>query len=225
MRAMTLARKPHGHSEVDLCERCHALWFDTFESLQLTAEATLTLFREVHGAAAPARAALPTHLPCPRCRATLVDTQDVQRTTRFRYWRCPRAHGRFTPFTHFLREKNFLRPLTAAQLDRLKSHIRTIRCSGCGAPVELARDMVCRYCRAPIEALDPEAVNATLSALTTEAMNHKRIDVDRLADAILGARPTSDRESRVAVDLSGTGTLVDLVGAGLAFVVDAIDDR
>src|SRR5690606_15483362 len=90
MRAMTLERRPHGHGEIDLCDGCHAIWFDSFESVQLTPDATLQLFREVHGAAAPARRAMPTHMPCPRCRASLLDTQDMQRTTRFSYWRCPR---------------------------------------------------------------------------------------------------------------------------------------
>jgi hypothetical protein len=35
---------------------------------------------------------------------------------RFSYWRCPDEHGRLTPFFQFLREKQFVRSLTPAEL-------------------------------------------------------------------------------------------------------------
>ena len=95
-------------------------------------------------------------------------TQDVQRSTRFSYWRCPHRHGRFTPFVQFLREKNFVRALSPAELATLKLHVRTVRCSGCGAPVDLGRDMVCRYCRGSVEALDPDVVETTCSTRYAE---------------------------------------------------------
>lgn len=220
MRAMEVERTPHGRSEVDLCDACHALWFDAYESVRLTPAATIALFREVHGAAAPARRALPEPMPCPRCRATLVATQDLQRTTRFSYWRCPRSHGRFTPFVQFLREKSFVRALSAAEIERLKAHVRTVRCSGCGAPVELGRDMACRYCRAPIEALDPDAVAETLKRLDAAERRRTTIDVDQLADALLGQSPRPAWQARAA-DVS-TGFDIDLVGNGIAFVVSAL---
>lgn len=223
MRALSLARKPHGHCEIDLCDACHALWFDAFESVALTPESTLALFREVHGAAAPAREGLPTHMPCPRCRASLADTHDMQRNTRFRYWRCPRGHGRFTPFMHFLREKDFVRPLSAAEIMRLKAHIRTIRCTGCGAPIELARDMVCRYCRAPIEALDPDAIQANIATLSSAAAKRKSIDVDALADAILGSPSGPRPHEALAVYPPVLSSPIDLVGAGIELIVDGFE--
>jgi hypothetical protein len=220
MRALRFDVTPHGASDVDLCDRCHALWFDPFESVRLTPAATLALFREVHGAAAPERRALPATLPCPRCRATLAPTHDLQRATRFTYWRCPKAHGRFTPFVQFLREKSFVRPLSAAEIERLKPHVRTVRCSGCGAAVDLSRDMVCRYCRAPIEALDPNAVAEAVATLARAEQRRSTLDVDGLADAILAQhrRPAwQDRTLGLA-----PGVDVDLIGAGLSLVLSSL---
>ncbi len=165
MRAVAVARTPHGECDVDLCDRCHALWFDAFESAQLAPAAILALFREVARAPDPSRRALPSSMRCPRCRSMLANTQDLRHDTRFGYWRCPKGHGRLTPFVQFLREKAFIRPLSQQELARLKEHVRSIRCSGCGASVELARDMVCRYCGVPVEALDPDALARTVAAL------------------------------------------------------------
>jgi hypothetical protein len=218
MRTLDLERTPHGRNAVDLCERCHGLWFDAFESVRLTPAATLQLFREVHGAAAPQRRGLPSHLPCPRCRASLTPTQDLQRTTRFSYWRCPRGHGRYTPFVQFLREKDFVRPLSPAEIEKLKVHVRSVQCSGCGAPVELARDMVCRYCRAPVEALDADAVARTLATLHHAERRRTTIDVERLAGALLAHPPPT---GGLAAGFVG-GVDVDLIGTGIGLVLSAL---
>jgi hypothetical protein len=221
MRALVLGRKPHGESVVDLCDGCHALWLDTHESVQLTPGAIVSLFREVSSAGAPTRRALPAALHCPRCGASLAQTQDLRHSTRFSYWRCTKGHGRFTPFVQFLREKDFIRPLTPAELERLKAHFRTIRCSGCGAPVDLARDMVCSFCRAPVEALDPAAVATTLKSLGDAETKRTTVDVDALADAIIAShrRPPLHRVSEaLSVDAG------DLISAGVAIVLAAVDD-
>jgi hypothetical protein len=221
MRALALSRTPHGESVVDLCDDCHALWFDRHESVQLTPGAIVSLFHEVQGRAAPARRGLPERMRCPRCRGELARTQDLRHTTRFTYWRCTAGDGRFTPFVQFLREKSFIRPLTTAEIERLKAHVRTIRCSGCGAPVDLARDMVCSFCRAPVEALDPDAVATTLRSLDDAEDKRKRVDVDALADAIIAAhrRPPRASASNWALDV-GTA---DLIGAGLSILTGGID--
>lgn len=221
MRALSLGRKPLGECVVDLCERCHALWLDAHESVQLTPGAIVTLFREVSAAGAPARRALPAAMQCPRCKASLMQTRDLRHSTRFSYWRCAKGHGRFTPFVQFLREKDFIRPLTPAELERLKAQVRTIRCSGCGAPVDLARDMVCSFCRAPVEALDPAAVATTLKTLDEAEAKRRTIDVDALADAVIAShrRPTAARGlESLGVDAG------DLISAGVAIVVAALRD-
>ncbi len=228
MRALAVARTPHGECVVDLCEGCHALWFDAFESVQLTPGAILALFREVTNAAAPVRRPLPTPLRCPRCRSTLQETRDVRHVTRFSYWRCTKGHGRFTPFVQFLREKDFVRPLSPAELERLKAHVKTIRCSGCGAPVALARDMACRYCGAPVEALDPAAIARALASLQVkEARGPGGAPEARIGAVPAGPFPGAPR----LPDASGwpPAALVasggDLIAAGLAALVDALDRR
>lgn len=203
MRALALERSPHGKAVVDLCGRCHALWFDAFESVQLTPGATLALFDAVRAAGEPARAEQAS-LACPRCRASLVETRDLRNTTRFAYWRCPRGHGRYTPFVQFLREKDFLRPLTPRELERLRQQVGSVRCSGCGAPVDLARDARCTYCAGPIEVLDAGAAAATLLTLEGDAAPRAQVDVDRLAGAIVRANAGRTRAD-APLDLIGSG--------------------
>jgi Transcription factor zinc-finger len=206
MAPRVLERTPHGEVVVDLCVRCHALWFDAFESVRLTPAATVALFEAVRAAEEPVRAELQS-LACPRCRAGLVETHDVRHTTRFVYWRCPRGHGRFTPFVQFLREKDFLRPLAPREIERLKVHVRTIRCTGCGAPVDLSRDARCAYCAGPIEAFDVGAAAATVRALEDRTAARARIDVDGLAEALLGAGASRPRAGH-PLDLVETGLRV-----------------
>lgn len=212
MRALTFARALHGDAAVDLCDGCHALWLDAFESVSLTPEAIVALIREVNRRARAPRA-LPGSLPCPRCRTTLAATQDVRHATRFSYWRCPKGHGRFTPFLQFLREKDFVRPLAPAELARLRAHVAQVRCSGCGAPVDLARDMACTFCRAPLEVLDPEAVAKAVESLDRAIARRETVGVDALV-ATLAADQRVAPQSPVALDL---------IGAGVALVVAALD--
>ena len=95
---------------------------------------------------------LATRLQCARCDLRLIDTHDRQRDTPFRYWRCGRRHGRFITFFDFLREKDFVRPLTPAQVAELRAQVRSVNCSNCGAPIDLqhvqrVRAIAGRRCR------------------------------------------------------------------------------
>lgn len=217
MKSLALGCKPHGETTIDVCEGCHALWFDAFESVQLMPAAILELFRAVNAAKPPARRSLPSTMACPRCRRSLAETNDIRHSTRFTYWRCAQGHGRLTPFVQFLREKDFVRPLSPAEIERLRMHIRTIRCSGCGAAVDLKRDMVCSFCRSPIEALDPKAVAETLGALASAEAKRKHVDVDALADAILASQRQPVREPWSLADFDGAAA--DLVTAGASLLL------
>lgn len=216
MRSLELDRKPDGTVTIDLCGTCQALWFDSFESAQLTPRATLELFRFIHATTPEMRRAMPADLPCPRCETLLALTHDLQHATRFVYYRCRYGHGRFTPFFQFLREKNFVRPLDAAELARLKESVRTIRCASCGAPVDIERSTVCPYCQAPITALDPDAVDKALRELDAAEQNRTTPDPDKIGDSIVAlARLESEMEQarkRERADIVG----IDLVGLGLS---------
>jgi rubrerythrin len=164
MAALVLERQPQGTVTVDVCGTCGGLWFDASESPQLSRAATRELLAHVAALGTTQRA--PVSPPaCPRCGKRLAHAHDVQRTTRFAYWRCASGHGRFTPFAQFLREKDFVRPLGPEELARLRALIGSIRCSGCGAPVDLGHHAACPYCGCAIEGLDPEAIRRTLASL------------------------------------------------------------
>ena len=215
MRSLELERKPLGTLTIDYCRDCQALWFDAFESVQLTPGATLDLFGAIRAATPVDRKPLPATLACPRCREPMRLTQDVQKTTRFSYHRCPYGHGRFTPFFQFLREKDFVRPLPAVELARLKSYVRVVRCSSCGAPIDLATQTACNYCRAPIAVLDSEAVARTVTSLGEAERRRTAIDPVAVADGLFTAsRYQREFERQTAGPFGPTGTL-DLIDTGL----------
>jgi len=223
MRPQRLASKLGGELTVDLCADCQAIWFDAYESTQLAPGATLQLYEAIRTARPATRNALPATLPCPRCTLPLALTQDLQHTTRFSYYRCTGGHGRFTPFAQFLREKDFIRAPTPAELARLRATIRQISCSSCGAPIDLERDTACPYCRAPIAILDPDAVAATVRTLEAAEATRTSVDVGALVDAMLDAQ----REARGSPSWSvmshpGSSATVDLVRLGLDVVASML---
>jgi hypothetical protein len=207
---------------LDLCFPCSALWFDGYESLLLAPGAILTLFTLIHEHRGEQQARALARPACPRCHVGLVETHDRQRHVAFRYWRCPDEHGRLTTFVEFLREKDFVRPLAPAEHAELKARVRTVRCDGCGAPVDLERGSTCAYCRAPVSTLDPANVERVVREL--EAAEEKR----RTVDPTLPARLVMDRmavdeffrrihsESGRGLEL---GAGLDLVGAGIGAVL------
>jgi endogenous inhibitor of DNA gyrase (YacG/DUF329 family) len=216
MEPQHLPKKLQGEATVDMCRGCQALWFDSGESTQLTPGATLALFDVIRKSAPASGRALPARLPCPRCTRSLEVTHDLQRTTRFTYYRCSGGHGRFTPFVQFLREKDFIRPVSPGELARLKAVIRIVNCSSCGGPVDLATDAACPYCRAPIAMLDSDAVNATVRALESAENRRAMIDVDALVDGMLAANRNAPATGWQVLDADADAGLgVDLVHLGL----------
>ena len=155
---------------VDLCLPCQAFWFDARESLQLAPASTLTLFQIIGDKAAagrPAAAGSGPTPPCPRCRVPLRLTRDMQRNTRFEYLSCPRGHGRLTTFFNFLREKNFITPMSAAQIAELRRTVAAVNCSNCGAPVDLATGSACGHCGSPLSMLDMAQAGRLIEQLRT----------------------------------------------------------
>jgi hypothetical protein len=213
MRPLELAREPLAPLRLDACDNCQALWLDATESQQLTPGALIEVFRAISASRPEARAAFPALLPCPRCTTPLTLTRDVNQTTRFTYYRCRRGHGRFTPYAQFLREKNFIRPLDASEVTRLRATVSTVRCVSCGGPVALDRSAVCPYCGAPVMLLDPDAVGKALAALDTAEARRKETK-PLTGDGVI-AIANVERElarNRQAFD-SEYG--IDLISAGL----------
>ena len=77
--------------EIDACETCQAFWFDSSESPRLSPASTLKLFSLIAETLPRRSGSVARVLKCPRCRSRLLDTQDMQRNTRFSYSRCPQG--------------------------------------------------------------------------------------------------------------------------------------
>jgi hypothetical protein len=155
MRELDLEAVLGRRVSISLCVRCRAFWFEPFESLHLSRAATLELFHLISSISDPAGPSpLPAVCVCPRCATRLVHTFDRQRNTRFEYLRCTRDHGRFTRFVDFLKEKDFVRRLSREQISELRRTLPTVRCSGCGASIDLGERSVCEHCGAAVSMLD-----------------------------------------------------------------------
>lgn len=163
----------HGQDiEIDICFACHVLWFDKRESIQLSPRGTLDLFQVLHEHRDDPRHSLRDRQSCPRCRRRLALQRDIGKSGRFTYYACPERHGRLTPFSEFLKEKRFVRELTPAEEQRLRAEVKNVQCSGCGAPVDVAKGFRCGHCGSPLTVLDADAVAKTMREL--EAADARR---------------------------------------------------
>jgi hypothetical protein len=204
--------------EINACAPCNLFWFDRLESIRLTPKSVLALFQYI-GEAGRARNTLASLFNCPRCAAALLLTYDLQRATRFTYWRCRNGHGHLTTFHQFLREKNFIRAPSSAELARLRATVRQISCSQCGAPIDLETDTACTHCGAPIALIDPDGVTKALRDLaadshataTPDPEATRRTLSDAQIDAILGLaalREPDRRDDLVSAGAAAIGALV-----------------
>lgn len=212
MASRTLEARLGRSVAIDLCPPCQLLWFDQGESLQLAPSSTLELFRVIgeQGAAGPRPQ--PAETACPRCGARLALAHDRQRNTRFQYWRCPAGHGRLTSFFDFLREKDFVRPLSREQIERLRSSVDSVSCSNCGAPVDLARGSACSHCGSPLSMLDLEQAGRLVAQLREADRADKQVDPTLPLDL---ARARREVETAFAEFEKQPEWTLD-VGAGLA---------
>lgn len=202
--------------EVDVCKPCQSLWFDERENLQLTPGATLALFRLIGEHVAKPSQAEADLAKCPRCRGRLRKTQDMQRSTRFEYLRCPNGHGRLETFFDFLKEKDFVRPLTPQQVAKLRENIQMVNCSNCGAPIDLATGSECTHCGSPLSMLDLKQAETLVAQLREADRPDKPVDpalplalarARRETDAAFAGLPGHDiwLEQDIAFGLVGAG--------------------
>jgi Zn-finger nucleic acid-binding protein len=217
MEAQTLTGHNGRPVTIDLCFPCQSLWFDTHESLALTPASTLTLFRvigEHTGRPSPTAAELAR---CPRCKGRLRLTTDMQRHTRFQYLRCPNNHGRLTTFLEFLKEKQFIRALTAPQIAELRANVQTLNCSNCGAPVDLAKASACGHCGSPLSMLDLTQAQALVEQLQKADRSGQPIDPALPLNLERARRQTEANFAGLVRDTSFLNDISanDLVSAGL----------
>jgi hypothetical protein len=225
MQVETYARKSEGRVELDFCFSCQAIWFDAYESSALTPGAVMALFEAIHKRKDAQPRPLADVCRCPRCRKALVLTHDLQRSNRLTYHRCAEGHGRLSTFYQFLREKNFIRSLTRGEIEKLRAVVHQVRCTGCGAPVNLERDAACTFCRAPIAILDADAVTRALAALSAEEKRSREIDPQAAIDSLLAGQRShrAGGGTRRAYDFQparpdwNTTDVVDLVGEVIDF--------
>ncbi len=195
MEAHRFERKLTGDTELDLCFACQGIWFDEHESPRLAPSGVIELFKLIHEHRNDQRLPLSSPLSCPRCHERLIPSQDRVKSGLFNYQRCGQ-HGRFITFSQFMIEKGFVRQLNGAEIKELKARIGIVRCTGCGAPVDIRKDSACTHCRAPIAILDPQAVEAALAGYQQAALKQRApTDPTVLAEAILfSERERSQRQ-------------------------------
>ncbi|MBL8516323.1 MAG: zf-TFIIB domain-containing protein [Betaproteobacteria bacterium] len=230
MLVESIPREYSGEIVLDICYHCHVIWFDQFESAALPPAGVMALFRKLHQHDADARLPLAQRMTCSRCPAPLAEAQDFVKAGRITYHRCPAGHGRLTSFVQFLREKQFVRTLTAPEINQLKATVKQVKCSSCGGPIDLARDSACGYCRAPISVLDAEAVEKALAKLSAAEAKRGQVDPEKLA----ALQKEDEKRRRELARMSGAGqghggmwqdtsgggvNTVDLVAGGIAILV------
>lgn len=208
---------------IDLCYPCRSIWFDGLELLQLSPGSTLRLLTLVHEHRDEERPLPAGTGRCPRCRAPLAPTADLQRGTRFHYARCPEDHGRLMTFFEFLRAKSFIRPLSAGEVAELRQKLHVVACSNCGAPIDIEKGAACGYCRAPLSMLDPGQLERTVAELRAEEERRQTVDPQLAARLVLD-RLTVERSlgpTQAPTGARGHG----LLDAGLDALLEVLRPR
>jgi len=207
--------------QIDLCPACRAIWFDRFEDIQLSPAATLKIFGIISEPSSASAAPWPAGVGCPRCSARLLYTHDIQRNTKFQYWRCDAGHGRLMSFMDFLRAKDFVRPLTPQQIEELRQNVQTINCSNCGGTIDLAKDSVCAHCGSAVSMLDLKQMAKTIGQLQAAAAGRQAIADAETARASAPARD-ADLDAVIAAIRARGGDNPSLVETGFSVLADLL---
>ena len=215
MQTIAVDSRTAGHIDIDVCTQCCVIWFDHADSAQLAPTAVVELFKIVNACSDKPRLPLAVALPCPRCKVRLKLTRDICKAGPISYYRC-HAHGRLTPFYQFLREKQFIRHLTAVEIGQLRVDVKQIKCSGCGGAINLEKDTACSYCGAAIAVLDADAVIKAMEVWAAAAESRRHSSPEEISEAALRLAAThsqlSEKRSHCLPDvLSGHSPNGDLL--------------
>ena len=213
------------HVAIDICHACQSFWFDTHESATLSPGSTLKLFRIIGAKITRPDRSNADLAKCPRCKSRLRRTHDLQRTTKFEYLSCPHAHGRLTTFFDFLREKDFIRPLTPHQIEELRRNVQSVNCANCGAPVDLTSGSACTHCGSPLSMLDLKQMAQTIDHLQTAASAGQAPADATQADAPQ-REPVNIDALMLALKAEGRASSVpNLIETGLSLLGDLLRKR
>jgi len=169
MSSMSLEGHQGRPVAIDLCRSCKAFWFDKYENLQIAPASTLRLMKLIGELEPAGSVSFSASVRCPRCSDPLSATRDMVRNIYFSYWRCKNRHGHFIRFFEFLREKNFIRPLSPQQIESLRHHVQMLNCSNCGAPIDLSINSACGHCGTAISIVDMQQSQELLEQLRQAA--------------------------------------------------------
>ena len=223
MTSMTVNGQLGRPLSFSVCVPCQSFWFEMFKALQLGPASTLQLMKFIGDnslAAKPKSAALKR---CPQCGDQLLLTHDWQRNTKFNYWRCPQDHGQFTSFLDFLREKDFIHPISREQLTELRKTMQVVNCSNCGAPIDLNKDSVCSHCGSPICMLDMSQPQRMIEQLQSAGdkprwMQDPSVALDLAKTMLINASPSDYYHSGFGREWHDDASAHGLVEAGLMAV-------
>ncbi len=139
---------------VDHCAACRLVWFDTFESVQLSGRGWVQALRELQrGARHEPSAQRPASLQCPSCRSALKSVHNATRYGRFPALECPQRHGHLHSHSGMLAERGLVRPLLGPERQALAEERRTLMCLNCGAACDGSGER-CSYCDTPLMVID-----------------------------------------------------------------------
>jgi hypothetical protein len=207
---------------IDVCHACNGVWFDGHEDLHLAPSGVIALFQAMAEAArGGARQPMANRKVCPRCQTGLLRAHDRRRDTRYEYFRCSQGHGRFMTFATFLRARDFVRDLSAAEVRELGVRVAVIKCVNCGASVDVRTHSACAFCQSPVAVIDEGQLARTLADL--EAAAASRPDIDP-SWPLRAAQVRRQAEAAFAELNRGGGASpsIDLVDAGVTLFAEAV---
>lgn len=154
MQALTLEGHYGNPQQVDLCPRCHLVWFDAFESMRLSGLGWAALLRAMHAAMAHVPGTLAPTLACVRCQTVLKPVHNLTRFGRTAALECPKGHGHYQGFSLLLAERGLVRPLLPRDRQALDQESRPLCCLNCGAAIGPVRGDACLHCSSPLVVFD-----------------------------------------------------------------------
>ncbi|MGA8513548.1 MAG: zf-TFIIB domain-containing protein [Burkholderiaceae bacterium] len=147
--------------QVDVCPRCHLVWFDPLESVRLSGLGWVQLIRQM--IASPAvNAPLAQRLACVRCQSPLKAVRNLTRFGRSAAQECPSGHGHYQGYSLLLAERGLVRPIYPHDRQALLAQGRSLGCLNCGAQLD-STAQECSYCDSPVVLVDmPRLTQALL---------------------------------------------------------------